>query len=153
MGRPTKYRDTYPQIAAALCRKGYTDEELADTFGVSRDTLHEWRKLYPDFGSACEESKASANAQVEAAMFKRAMGYDYIETTAEGGVITKVVKKHLAGDVTAQIIWLTNRTSDWKHRQQLEHSGPNGEAIPIGLAASVQIYIPDNGRGEATGDH
>lgn len=58
------------------------------------------------------------------ALYKRAIGYSYEETTWEFGikedgkfglVLTKVVVKEIAGDVTAQIYWLKNRKRDtWK---------------------------------------
>ena len=41
--------------------------------------------------------------------------------------VTKVVTKHVAPDVTAQIVWLKNRRPDkWRDKQDVEHSGGIG---------------------------
>ncbi len=47
--------------------------------------------------------------QVEKALLKRALGYEYDEVIYEGGQETKRVKKHVVPDTTAQIFWLKNR--------------------------------------------
>ena len=65
--------------------------------------------------------------QVENAMCKRALGYEYeevktiIEQTADGSRKTKVekTKKQVAPDVGAQIFWLKNR------RRQLWMENPH----------------------------
>lgn len=50
-------------------------------------------------------------------MFKRAAGYDYEEVKEEyqNGELTKkvVTKKHIPGDITAQIFWLKNRRPEY----------------------------------------
>jgi hypothetical protein len=66
-------------------------------------------------------------------MFKRATGYDIIEeeieyypADKEGKTRIKTIKrkkKHVPGDVTAQIWWKKNRNPDkWSTRQEIEHS-------------------------------
>lgn len=59
--------------------------------------------------------------QVENALLKRALGYDYEETvTVEltgGRKQTRKMTKHMAADVTAQIFWLKNRRPDrWRDK-------------------------------------
>lgn len=44
--------------------------------------------------------------------------------------VTKVVTKHVAPDVTAQIFWLKNRMREkWSDRQNIEISKPIDESI------------------------
>ena len=62
--------------------------------------------------------------QVENALLKRALGYQYDEITLEDGIETKRVTKEVIPDTTAQIFWLKNRKPDqWRDKQNLELSG------------------------------
>ena len=109
----------------ALARDGATDAAIADYIGISRDTLYSWKKKYPDFSDALKRGKEVVDIEVENALLKRAMGYEYNEVTKEmtyapngeplGLAVTKVVTKRERADVTAQIFWLKNRRPDlWR---------------------------------------
>jgi len=112
---------------------------IAQEFGVSRMTIHNWRKRYPEFADAMMEGKELADAKVEDSLYRRAIGYDYKENheeynEGEDGKIygrkVKVIDKHVMPDVQAAIYWLTNRQRDrWKARQQLEVMGKDGEKL------------------------
>lgn len=64
-------------------------------------------------------------------MLKRALGYDYVEETKEikeingkKNVVIKQIKRHMAGDTTAQIFWLKNRKpNEWRDKKNIEHTG------------------------------
>jgi hypothetical protein len=137
MGRPTKYDpDVHPLMGWMLAIRGKTNKEIAAGLRISTGTLFSWTKLHEDFLSAIKSGKDVADAGVEQALYKRALGYDYdfTETThdPEKGDTIKNGKKHVAGDVTAQIFWLCNRRKeDWKNVNKLEHSGPNGAPIQV----------------------
>ncbi len=129
----------HPILAKWMTRCGLTDEMVAQEFGVSRMTIHNWRKRHPEFAEAMIEGKELADAKVEDSLYRRALGYDYTETheeysEGEDGQIygrkVKVVHKHVMPDVQAAIYWLTNRQPDrWKARQQLEVMGKDGEKL------------------------
>jgi transcriptional regulator with XRE-family HTH domain len=115
-------------------RDGLTDEQIAYNVGVSRSTLNDWKKKYPDISDALKKGKEVVDLQVENALLKRALGYEYEEVTQESQwneksnkyelVITKCVKKRQAPDTTAQIFWLKNRRPDkWRDKQDVEHTG------------------------------
>ena len=115
-------------------RNGLTDEQIAHNVGVSRSTLNDWKKKYPDISDALKKGKEVVDLQVENALLKRALGYAYEEVTEESQwnektnkyelVITKSVKKRQAPDTTAQIFWLKNRRPDkWRDKQDVEHTG------------------------------
>ena len=86
----------------AWTRDGATDAEIAAHIGISRDTLYSWKKKYPDFSDALKRGKEVVDIEVENALLKRAMGYEYNEVTKEmtyapdgeplGLAVTKVVK-------------------------------------------------------------
>ncbi|RBN39769.1 transposase [Priestia megaterium] len=115
-------------------RGGLTDEQIAHNVGISRSTLNDWKKRYPDISDALKKGKEVVDLQVENALLKRALGYEYEEVTQESQwnektnkyelVITKLVKKRQAPDTTAQIFWLKNRRPDkWRDKQDFEHTG------------------------------
>ncbi|MCM3196306.1 transposase [Priestia megaterium] len=123
-------------------RDGLTDEQIAHNVGVSRSTLNDWKKKYPDISDALKKGKEVVDLQVENALLKRALGYEYEEVTKESQwnektnkyelVITKSVKKRQAPDTTAQIFWLKNRRPDkWRDKQDVEHTGDMGLNIVI----------------------
>ena len=108
-------------------RDGLTDELIAKKIGISARTLYEWINQYPQISQAIKKGKAPVDFQVENALLKRALGYDYEETTKEvvqmpGGkqkTTIKTVTRHVIPDVTAQIIWLNNRKpQSWRRDRQ-----------------------------------
>jgi transcriptional regulator with XRE-family HTH domain len=115
-------------------RDGLTDDQIAENVGVSRSTLSDWKNKYSDISDSLKRGKEVIDRQVENALLKRALGYEYEEVTKEmvydpsiGGdalKVTKVIKKQVVADTTAQIFWLKNRKpAEWRDKQELEHSG------------------------------
>lgn len=105
-------------------RDGLTDEQIAENMGIKRQTLYEWKKKYTDISDTLKKGKEVVDRQVENALLKRALGYQYKEITKEGGVITKEVTKEVHPDTTAQIFWLKNRKpAEWRDKQDIEHMG------------------------------
>lgn len=108
-------------------RNGSTDEQIANNMGISRDTLNEWKKKYSDISDALKKGKEVVDIQVESALYKSAIGYEYTEETYEGNKLVKSVKKHKAPDTTACIFWLKNRCPDrWRDKVE-NHVGVSFE--------------------------
>lgn len=102
-------------------RDGLTDEQIAKNIGISRASLYEWKKKEVDISDALKKGKEIVDFEVENALLKRALGYEYEEETYENGILTKKVKKQVASDTTAQIFWLKNRKpSNWKDRVETD---------------------------------
>ena len=98
-------------------RDGLTDEQIAKNIGISRASLYEWKKKEVDIFDALKKGKEVIDFEVENALLKRALGYEYEEETYENGILTKKVKKQVPPDTTAQIFWLKNRKpNNWKDR-------------------------------------
>lgn len=115
-------------------RDGLTDEQISYNIGITAKTLYEWKKSYSEFCEALKRGKEVVDRQVENALLKRALGYDYDEITKElcedaesgesGLKVTKVVRKQVSPDVTAQIFWLKNRKrAEWRDKQDLNVTG------------------------------
>lgn len=109
----------------SLARSGLIDKQIAEYIGISVQTLNVWKKQYPSFSESLKRGKDVVDAQVENALLKRALGYEYEEVSEkyENGILTekKVVKKHVVPDTTAQIYWMKNRKpSIWRDKPYVD---------------------------------
>lgn len=109
-------------------RDGLTDEQIAHNMGISRFTLQEWRKKFPSISSTLKAGKAPVDVEVENALLKSALGFEYEETITEiveqpNGTQKKQIKKvkrYSPPNSTAQIFWLKNRRPDrWRDKQDI----------------------------------
>lgn len=115
------------QQVVKLCRLGATEPELADFFGVSVTTLHNWREHHPEFLEALNEGRQEADANVAQRLYERAMGYSHpavkIHVGKDGDVTEVPYTEHYPPDTVAAIFWLKNRQRmKWRDRQEVEHS-------------------------------
>lgn len=102
-------------------RDGLTDEQIAHNMGIRRETLYDYKNKYPNISNALKKGKEVVDIEVENALLKRALGYNYEEITYENGVETKRVTKQVAPDTTAQIFWLKNRRKQqWRDKVEYE---------------------------------
>ena len=120
-----KYQQWLEQEGLTLlegwARDGLTDEQLAAKIGINPATLYDWKNKYPKISEALKKGKEVVDIQVENALLKRALGYDYqeerIERSEKDGVKVVQTIKHIPGETTAQIFWLKNRRPDkWRDK-------------------------------------
>lgn len=105
-------------------RDGLTNEQIAHNIGINPDTLYTWIKKFPDLSESLKKGKEVIDREVENALIKNALGYEYDEITYENGKVIKKVTKFVKADTTAQIFWLKNRKpADWRDKRDIEHSG------------------------------
>ena len=101
-------------------RDGLTDEQIAKNIGINRTTLYDWKKKEDNIADALKKGKEVIDFEVENALLKRALGYEYEEETYENGILTKKVKKQVPPDTTAQIFWLKNRKKEqWREKVEV----------------------------------
>lgn len=101
--------------------------------GIAERTFTTWKSRFSAIRSALKKGKAPVDYEVENALLKRALGYDYEEVTTEinsdGKKHVKKVKKHVPADVTAQIYWLKNRRRGvWCDKPPEIDNTENGES-------------------------
>ena len=116
-------------------RDGLIDSQIAHNMGISYSTFKDWLNRFPALSASLKRGKAPVDLEVENALLKRALGYEYEEVTteiedvptgkynSEGKPIVKQ-KKHIrkttkmvVPDTTAQIFWLKNRRPDrWRDK-------------------------------------
>lgn len=119
-------------------REGLSDVQIAEKMRISLTTYYDWQNKYPELSEAIKKGKAPVDDMVENALFKRAVGYQYIETTTDFELIdtgqvdddgkpvmekkiksVRSVKKEMAPDVGAAAFWLKNRRPDrWREKRE-----------------------------------
>jgi hypothetical protein len=120
------------QMVECWARDGLTDEQISNNLGISTTTFYEYKNKYPEFSESLKKGKEVVDYEVENALLKRALGYEYKEITKESRwnrekeeyelVISKEVTKQVVPDVTAQIYWLKNRKPrQWRDRIEVEN--------------------------------
>lgn len=112
-GRKTAYRKSYVKQAREACALGgFSNAKLGKLFGVSKTTVWEWRKKYPEFDEACRSGyEEYAVTEAHNALTKLVKGYSYTEVTQEavkdidtGEMVmreTKRVRKHVQSSPSA----------------------------------------------------
>lgn len=138
VGRRGKYEDWLTEDGLlkvqGWARDGLSNEQIAHNMGVSAKTLCEWQNRFGEFRNAIKKGKEVVDREVENALLKRALGYEYDEVTQEPVTdkdtgltemrVTKRVTKQIAPDVTAQIFWLKNRKpEEFRDKRDVELSG------------------------------
>ncbi|WML37816.1 transposase [Clostridium sp. OS1-26] len=126
-------------------REGLTDEQIAHNLEIGKTAFYKYKKEHTEFANALKKGKEVIDFEVENALFKRALGYEYQEVTRErtvikddkGQIVTdihgfpcykmivvKTVRKEVAPGTIAQIFWLKNRKPEkWRDKQEVQHSG------------------------------
>jgi hypothetical protein len=145
-GRPTKYKEDYNEQAYRLCLLGHTDAELAVFFEVNEDTIHEWKKVYPNFSESIKKGKDIADGHVADSLYKRATGYSHEAVkifVQEGQEIIVPYTEHYPPDATSMIFWLKNRQrKKWRDKVETGITDNDGNDV-------ITLFkIPDNGRNQ-----
>jgi hypothetical protein len=125
-GRPTLYRPEYVEQAFDLTLLGKTDAQIAAIFGVSQQTLDDWKKSHPEFFGSLTRGKDIADGRVARSLYERATGYSheavkiFMPAGAEEPVYAPYTERY-PPDTGAASLWLKNRQgANW--REKVEHS-------------------------------
>lgn len=137
-GRPKediyeKYVRGKEEIIIADSRNGADNAGLAKRLGCGKTTFSKLLKNYPEFKLLVREGKHDADLKVVSALYKRALGFEYEETTtkvsvdSQGNGTTTYVeksKKQVPPDTAAAFIWLKNRMpQEWRDKHDVEIIG------------------------------
>jgi DNA-binding XRE family transcriptional regulator len=132
-GRPTAFKKEYRDQAIKLCKLGATNADLADFFGVTTQTICNWKKNNQEFFDAIKTAKQIADDKVQASLYRLATGFEYKaqkpmvvnQGMGEGSEIQLAeYTEMVTPNPTAIIFWLKNRRpAEWRDRQEVEHSG------------------------------
>lgn len=123
-GRPLKKLPLNIEQIEILAGFGLTDEEIARTLGVCRDTIATRKKRDLKLREALQSGKAKADMNVIKGLYTRA---------TQGN------------DTTAAIFWLKNRQPDrWRDRREMGLTGPEA-GDPVELKIEVVHTKQDPG--------
>lgn len=119
--------------------------------GIDRNTIYAWLETDETFSLEYRQAELDANDTIRGELFRRAVqGYEKPVVSMGKAVYVKDEKgneKPLMERVysdTLLALLAKARMPEFRDKQQIEHSGPNG-----GPLQSVEVYkvrIPDNGR-------
>lgn len=132
-GRPTKYQDHTEIAVEYMAAAGMTDKQMAARIGISEASFNVWKQQHKEFLESLKDGKKKADDRVEKSLYKNAVGYNYkahkpmsvSDGNGEGSHVEIVdYTEHVPAQTVAQIFWLKNRRpTQWRDRQQIEHSG------------------------------
>jgi transcriptional regulator with XRE-family HTH domain len=133
-GRPSSYNKKYDRIAYQMCLLGATDKQIAEAFGVTEQTVNNWKKDEKgnptSFFESLKKGKVQADAIVADSLYQRAIGYSHPEDKIfnnDGEPLIVPTIRHYPPDTTAIIFWLKNRQPAlWRDRQEIEATVSTG---------------------------
>lgn len=145
----TLYKPEYADKAQKLCLLGATDATLAACFGVSRDTVLNWKKQHPEFKDALVRGKKTADIEVAASLYqatldriitvKQAIKCKEVYYDENGKRVEKErvdiveVEKHIPADFRSQQFWLRNRNpKQWNEKCDDTYDTPRGVTLNLG---------------------
>ena len=113
--------------------EGAIDKTVAKFIGCAITTFHRLKNEFPEIVEIQKESKRHVDDDVEAALLKRAKGFEVEETHTEVKLnpngtgqttVVRKVKKYIVPDAIAAIFWLKNRRpAEWRDKHVMEHEG------------------------------
>lgn len=145
-GRPSSYKKEYAKQVEKLAKLGATDQDIADFFEVSRQTIENWKAQHEEFFYTLKAGKEEADARVERSLYQRAVGYeqDAVKIFMPKDAVDPVYapyRERIAPDTTACIFWLKNRKKEeWRDKVDHEVGGKDGG--PIQAAITVEFVKP-----------
>lgn len=133
-------------------KAGLSDEQIAKNIGVTTTTFYEWKKKYADFTEALKKGKEVSDFEVENALFKSAIGYEYeerkeIQEVVDGVMRKKVeiTRKRVHPNATSAIFWLKNRKpADWRDRREVDANVKEEKTIFVESENEMLKYIKEN---------
>lgn len=122
MPKPTYERNVQPYLdKVAEWYKTMTVRQIARRLGVSKTSLYKWATEHDDLKRALDKGKDDFVDELYSSLKRRALGYDYEETTVKetdsekNGIETvkTTVKKHIPPDRPSIVILLSNLDPDF----------------------------------------
>ena len=131
----------HPRWGRSLAKAGFTNEQMAEEFGVATSTFSLWLKDYPAFSDAIKEGRGVSDEKVVQSLYQLAVGYEQeVEKPMSVpmgnglGSEVQIVKysEKVQPNPTAIIFWLKNRRpKDWRDKREVEHSGEIAHPSPL----------------------
>lgn len=126
-GRKSKF-DThvkpYLKQIAEWKKSGATDEEIAVALDVAVSTFSDYKNKYSELSDALRAGKKTVVLNVKAALYKKAIGFEYEEMEGvkkDGKVVsTKIFKRYSPPDTTAAAMLLRNYDENYRDKDSVQ---------------------------------
>ena len=132
-GRTPSYTPDYCPIAYKFCLLGAANEDLAELFKVSRNTIGNWLARYPEFRKAMQDGRDVADADVAHALLQKAKGFTHTDVKIlqiEGAAEQVEYNRYFPPDTQAALFWLRNRRrKQWRELIEHEHTSVTEEKL------------------------
>jgi hypothetical protein len=141
------------RTAGILAVRGFSNQEIAEAFGVGLSEVKLWEREYPDFKECLSRCKDMQDHVVERSLYNVATGYSYpavdIKVDKDGIVTRTPYIEHVPPNVPAIKEWLHNRLPDkWRPISPDDGSVGGGSGQGGGkVAVQVVLYSPLAGQG------
>ncbi|MFW6246754.1 MAG: hypothetical protein ACOC22_01065 [bacterium] len=151
----------YIRQAYHLALLGATDQDIADVFGVTLLTIHNWKRNKEGFLTALKRGKSRADAKVAHAMYKKAIGFKYKDAhvltnrikkrDSKGKVIEEYteplvveVDKESLPDTAAGFKWLGARQPDkWSQKTHIEGTVKHDHKLDLSDFSIEELKVLD----------
>lgn len=144
IGRPSKIDQIDMRQLEFVCKKGFTDEEIAHLFNIAKSTLNKYKKEIKEFSDSLKDWKDEADAKVERSLYESAMGFTCKNTKAvvvsdgkEMGSHVEMVEELIQcpPNATSMIFWLKNRKpNEWRDKHDIiieDNRHPENEGMSV----------------------
>lgn len=137
-------------------KEGCTLEQIAGRLMISKSTLYNWTKKYPEVKDVILEGNRVADDRVEQSLYEMCFSHTEREITVEqdptGAVLKQVIRtKYIPANVQAIQYWLQNRRrDDWKSHQSLEFHAES--SVPVQIVYDLDTKKEPSIKTEDNGD-
>lgn len=121
-------------------RDGLTDEQIAHNMGIGVRTLYVWKDKYAQILQALKKGKEVVDRQVENALLKRALGYDFEETTI---VAVEVGQEEYDERVQAEVDVWKQQNPKWTQEELYRFIGKVPRTKEVVSKRVVKQVAPD----------
>lgn len=118
-GRPNKYEsDVKPRFneIKEWLQSGATEKEVAENLGVHKSVFCKYKNKYKELNDLCKNARKKPVQEIKAALYKRAIGFNYNETKltedSEGNWKKETYTKAALPDPTAAMMLLKHWDKD-----------------------------------------
>ena len=126
-GRKSKYDEyvkPYLEQITEWKKSGATDKEISDALGVALSTFSEYKNQYSELSDALRTGKQTVILNVKAALYKKAIGFEYEEKRGvkkgDKVVSTEIFKRYSPPDTTAAAMLLRNYEEEWRDKDSVQ---------------------------------
>jgi hypothetical protein len=136
--RGSVFKPAYIEQAKKACEAGFTDNELAELFGVTFKSINQWKLKHPEFGLALKIGEEPADNRVERKLYEKVNGF-WVDTEklfvlkdeffdTDGNLVRTSQRIHheptrdyYPPDTGAICFWLKNRRPDrWRDKHEID---------------------------------